>query len=219
MLKLYTYFRSSASYRVRIALNFKGLDYESLPIHLLREGGEQFKPFYRDVNPQSLVPALVTEEGHYIYQSLAIIEYLEEVYPTPALIPGLDKPLERARVRGLCLAIACEIHPLNNLRVLKYLKEELQFRDSQKMQWYHHWLEQGFNAIEKDLASQTQRGNYACGDQVTWADIFLVPQVYNAERFGFNMEPYPEISKVCAACNEIEAFQKAQPHLQPDFEE
>jgi maleylacetoacetate isomerase/maleylpyruvate isomerase len=177
---LYTYWRSSAAYRVRIALNIKGVEYDSRSVHLVRDGGEQHSPAYRQINPQGLVPALVHEDRIYS-QSLAIIEYLEERYPEPSLLPR--DPGDRARVRGLAQMVACDIHPLNNSRVQKYLVGELGLGDEQKLAWYRHWITLGFGAIEARLDQDGYTGRFCHGDTAGLADLCLVPQVYNAERF------------------------------------
>lgn len=215
MLRLYTYFRSSAAYRVRIALNLKGLSYESVPVHLLRGGGEQRGADYKGRNPQGLVPFLETEGGG-IGQSLAILEYLEECYPTPALLPA--DPLQRARVRAFALHIACDIHPLNNLRVLQHLTGTLGISEDAKLAWIQRWIADGFRALEDELSRQTHRGPYCFGEQLTFADVCLVPQWFNAERFQCELSPYPRLRAVVDACYEVQAFQLALPSRQPDAE-
>ena len=213
MLKLYSHFRSSASYRVRIALNLKGLAYEYQAVNL--RGGEQHGEQFRKVNPQGLVPALA--DGPLIIgQSLAIIEYLEERWPKPPLLP--PDPGERARVRGLADLVACEIHPLNNLRVLQHVRSAFGLDDAGVTRWYHHWLREGFSLLEAQLASHPATGGFCHGATPTLADIFLVPQVANAQRYKFDMSPYPAISRINAACLELEAFRKAAPQNQPDAE-
>lgn len=213
MLTLYNYYRSSAAYRVRIALALKKISYEYQAIHLLQNGGEQFLPEYRQLNPQCLVPTL--QEGNTVLtQSLAIIEYLEEKYPTPALLPA--NLTDKAWVRSIAYAISCDIHPLNNLRVLKYLQNTLQISDEQKTDWMHHWINLGFAAIERML-SQGKTGKCCLGDTPTLADIVLVPQVYNAERFKCPLDDYPRIKAVSAYCRTLSAFINAQPENQPDF--
>lgn len=212
MKTLYSYFRSSAAYRVRIALALKGLSYETIPVHLLRDGGEQFLPAFRRQNPESLVPVLV-DEGQAMSQSLAIIEYLDEAYGPPALLPA--KPLARARVRALALHIACDIHPLNNLRVLRYLSNPLAVDKTQRDTWYRHWVSLGFAALEVRLQSpDTQR--FCHGDTPTMADCCLIPQVYNARRLDMDLSPYPTIRRIDAACAELAAFQSAAPEAQAD---
>lgn len=211
MIKLYTYFRSSAAYRVRIALNLKGLPYESIPVHLLRDGGAQHSADYVRLNPAELVPTLV-DGGLTLGQSLAIIEYLEETHPTPALLP-LDAP-GRARVRALAQTIACEIHPLNNLRVLQYLERELNVDAEAKARWYRHWITLGFTALESLL--QDSRGDFCHGDAPTLADCCLIPQVANSRRFDTPLENFPRIRRIEAACLRLPAFQRALPEVQPD---
>ncbi|SPD63356.1 putative maleylacetoacetate isomerase [Cupriavidus taiwanensis] len=215
MLKLYSYFRSSASFRVRIALELKGLSYDYVPVHLLKEGGQQLKPEFRAVNPDGLVPALVDGE-HVLQQSLAIIEYLDEVHPEPKLLPGTA--LDRAYVRGLAQEIACEIHPLNNLRVLKYLKHTVGVADEVKDAWYRHWIELGFASLQANLERSGKAGRFCFGDTPTLADLCLVPQVFNAQRFNIDVARYPAIAKIYEACMALPAFQKAEPKSQPDAE-
>ncbi|MDQ0141020.1 maleylacetoacetate isomerase [Cupriavidus necator] len=215
MLKLYSYFRSSASYRVRIALELKGLSYDYVPVHLLKEGGQQLKPEFRAVNPDGLVPALADGE-HVLQQSLAIIEYLDEVHPEPKLLPGTA--LDRAYVRGLAQEIACEIHPLNNLRVLKYLKHTVGVTDEVKDAWYRHWIELGFASLQANLERNDKAGRFCFGDTPTLADLCLVPQVFNAQRFSIDVSTYPAIAKIFASCMALPAFQKAEPKSQPDAE-
>mgnify|MGYP000538246310 CR=1 FL=1 len=205
---LYDYFRSSACYRVRIALNLKQISYQKIPIHLTQDGGAQHTPQYQQINPQQLVPTL-DENGHILGQSLAIIEYLEELYPTPALLP--KTPLLRAHIRELATTIACDVHPLNNLRVLDYLRKQQALDDAQIQAWYHHWLKLGLDAFEQRL-QKLQRKNPVCsGDDVTLADICLIPQVYNAHRFQFSMDNYPIINEIYAYCTQLSAFQNAAP--------
>ncbi|MFS8935378.1 maleylacetoacetate isomerase [Cupriavidus taiwanensis] len=215
MLKLYSYFRSSASFRVRIALELKGLSYDYVPVHLLKEGGQQLKPEFRAVNPDGLVPALADGE-HVLQQSLAIIEYLDEVHPEPKLLPGTA--LDRAYVRGLAQEIACEIHPLNNLRVLKYLKHTVGVADEVKDAWYRHWIELGFASLQANLERSGKAGRFCFGDTPTLADLCLVPQVFNAQRFNIDVARYPAIAKIYEACMALPAFQKAEPKSQPDAE-
>lgn len=214
-MTLYGYFRSSASYRVRIALHLKGLPYETIPVHLLKQGGQQFAPEFSAINPQSQVPVL-DDDGARIGQSLAILEYLEECHPTPALLPAT--PLQRAHVREIAQAIACDIHPLNNLRVLRTLKHQLQITDEAKQEWIHHWINLGFAALETRLRSDSERGDFCYGDQPTLADCCLIPQIFNARRFDVDMTPYPTLVAIDAACNALEAFRLAQPSAQPDAE-
>ncbi|MFK4440276.1 maleylpyruvate isomerase [Caballeronia udeis] len=214
-MKLYSYFRSSAAYRVRIALNLKGLAYEYAPIHLLRDGGEQLKPDYRGLNPDGIVPTFI-EGDNVLTQSLAIIEYLEETHPEPPLLPG--RPLDRAFVRSVALQIACEIHPVDNLRVLKYLKHTLKVGDEAKDAWYRHWLESGFESLEKRLANDARVGKLCFGDTPTLADLCLVPQVFNAQRFNLDMSRYPTIERIANHAGQIDAFARAAPGQQPDAE-
>lgn len=214
-MKLYTYFRSSAAYRVRIALNLKGLPYEAAPVHLLRNGGEQLAAGYRAINPSALLPAL-EDDGQVMHQSLAIIEYLEETHPQVALLP-VD-PVGRARVRALALTIACDTHPLTNLRVLKHLTGPLGLSEADKLAWYRHWLGEGMAMLEAHLANDSATGRFCHGDTPTLADCCLVPQVFNAKRFELDMTPYPTIARIHAACAELPAFQAAHPSQQPDAE-
>jgi maleylpyruvate isomerase len=211
-VKLYSYFRSSAAYRVRIALNLKDLPYEQQAVHLTRSGGWQWSEEYRAVNPQKRVPALALDDGHILLQSLAIIEYLDEVHPQPPLLPG--DPVERAQVRAVAQIMACDIHPVNNLAVLNYLKGPLKQDQAAVDDWYRHWVIQGFEAIEALI----RPGPYAFGANVTVADLCLVPQVFNARRFKVDMGNYPKIAAVDAACLKLPAFDKARPEKQPDAE-
>jgi maleylacetoacetate isomerase/maleylpyruvate isomerase len=210
-MELYNYFRSSASYRVRIALALKGLDYEYKPVHLARN--EQFTESYAAVSAARLVPILRDGE-HNLTQSLAIIEYLEEVHPEPPLLPAA--PAERARVRGLAMDIACEIHPLNNLRVLRYLVRDLKVGEDDKNRWYRHWVETGLEVVERQLAARP--GSYCHGDTPTLADCVLVPQIFNARRFECRLEHVPQVMRVFDACMKMEAFEKTRPELCPDAE-
>jgi len=212
-MKLYSYFRSSAAYRVRIALALKGLDYEYVSVQIAK--GRQFEAAFAALNAQNLVPVL-EDEHKLLYQSLAIIQYLDETYPEPRILPT-DR-FERNRVRSLALIVACEIHPLNNLRVLKYLTDVLKVGEEQKNAWYHHWVTTGFTALEHRLATEPQTGRFCHGDKPGFADISLVPQVANARRFKVDLAPFPTIVRIDAACNEIEAFRKAAPGAQPDAE-
>lgn len=214
MLKLYDYHRSSACFRVRIALNLKNIEYEAISVHLVKDGGHQLSDSYKAINPQQLVPALQIDDSKQILtQSLSIIEYLEEAYPTPALLPS--ERTARANVRAFSQIIACDIHPLNNLRVLKYIKHEFQISDEQKNAWYFHWLSAGFDAMEALLQENKSR-HFCFGSSVTLADICLVPQVYNALRFEFPMDKYPRITQINQHCLEMDAFQKALPENQPE---
>jgi maleylpyruvate isomerase len=214
-MKLYTYFRSSAAYRVRIALNLKGLAYEAIPVHLLRDGGEQLSDSYRKINPSASVPALQDERGT-VTQSMAILEYLEETHPDVPLLPA--DPLGRARVRELCQIIACDIHPLNNLRVLRYLVHTLGVEEEAKTEWYRHWVRDGLAAFESHLARDPGAADFCHGETPTLADCFLVPQVFNAQRFEIDLAPYPNIARINANCTGLPAFQHAQPSQQPDAE-
>ena len=211
-MKLYGYFRSSAAYRVRIALNLKKLPYAQQAVHLTRDGGWQWSEEYRAVNPQKRVPALVLSTGDVLLQSLAIVEYLDEVHPEPPLLPA--DAIARAHVRAVAQIMACDIHPLNNLAALNYLKGPLKQDQAAVDDWYRHWVTQGFDAIEALL----HPGPYAFGAQVTMADLCLVPQVFNARRFKIDMGKYPKIAAVDAACLKLPAFDKARPENQPDAE-
>ncbi len=209
-MKLYSYFRSTAAYRVRIALNFKGLPYDYVPVNLLE--GEQKSPDYLARNPQGLVPALELEGGELLSQSVAILEWLEETHPSPALLP--EDPLERARIRSLVNSIACDIHPLNNVSVLNHLREQLGADARQVHNWYCTWVQRGFDAIEQTLA---ENGGPCCfGDQPTLADVCLVPQVFNARRFRIPMKGYRHIRRVADHCGSLRAFARAHPNAQPD---
>jgi maleylpyruvate isomerase len=212
-MRLYTYFRSSAAYRVRIALALKGLSYEPVPVHLRK--GEQNAAVYRAINPQGLVPTL-TEDGHAIGQSLAIIEYLDEIHADPPLLP--PEPRARARVRQIACAVACDIHPLNNLRMLRHLKDRLGLDDDALTVWQLHWMTEGFSAIETLLADSPATGRFCHGDMPSLADICLVPQIYNARRNGLDLTPYPTLVRIDAMCSEIPAFAAAHPSRQPDAE-
>ncbi|HEY3596314.1 MAG TPA: maleylacetoacetate isomerase [Paraburkholderia sp.] len=214
-MKLYSYFRSSAAYRVRIALNLKNLPYDCVPVHLLRSGGEQFKPEYRRLNHDAVVPTLI-DGGGVLQQSLAIIEYLEETHPEPPLLPAA--PLDRAYVRAIALQVACEIHPPNNLRVLKYLKHTVGVSDDVKNAWYQHWISQGFATLEERLVADGHVGALCFGDMPTVADIYLVPQVFNAQRFDVNMSGFPTIQRIYEHAMQLHAFADAAPGAQPDAE-
>ena len=212
-MKLYGYFRSSASYRVRIALNMKGLDYDQVSVHLAK--GKQYDREFSAISPQNLVPVL-EDDGQLLYQSLAIIQYLEEKFPEPRLLPK-DSP-GRNRVRSLALISACEIHPLNNTRVLAYLTDTLKVTEEQKNAWYRHWVTVGFTALEKRLATEKETGKFCHGDAPGFADITLVPQVANANRFKVDLTPFPTIRRINDECLKLDAFRKAMPANQPDAE-
>lgn len=213
-MRLYTYFRSSAAYRVRIALNLKGLPCEAVPVHLVRS--EENAPAYRALSPLGTVPALVTDEGAALTQSLAIIEYLEETHPSPPLLPA--DALGRARVRALAQTIACDIHPLNNLRVLNYLKNQFGVDEEQKNAWYRHWVMEGLTAVEALLAADPATGAFCHGDAPTLADCCLVPQVFNARRFACPLDAMPNIVRIVERCEALPAFIAAAPQNQPDAE-
>jgi maleylpyruvate isomerase len=211
-VKLYSYFRSSAAYRTRIALNLKGLAYETAAVHLIKDGGHNRRPDFRAVNPQMRVPALMTPTGEVLTQSLAIIEYLDETHPNPPLLPS--DPIARAQVRSLAQLIACDIHPLNNTSPLRYLKNQMKQEQSAIDAWYHHWVIEGFEALE----AMIRPGPYAWGPQVTLADVCLVPQVANARRLKVPLDNFPKIVGVDAACLALPAFDRARPENQPDAE-
>ena len=214
--KLYTYWRSSAAYRVRIALNLKQIEHELVPVHLVRNGGEQNREPYRDLNPQGLVPVLL-DGDRVLRQSMAIIEYLEELYPEPPLLPANLR--SRARVRALANVVTCEIHPLNNLRVMIYLEKEAELNSQARRDWYHYWIAEGFQAFESLLDISPTTGEFCEGDSPTLADICLVPQVYNAMRFKCDLSPYPNIQRIYDNCLSLMAFDRAQPEKQPDAQE
>ncbi|MDD2711680.1 MAG: maleylacetoacetate isomerase, partial [Simplicispira sp.] len=197
MLQLYSYFRSSAAYRLRIALHLKGLAYDTVPVHLLKDGGQQLHSTFRAVNPAALVPAL-QDDGETLTQSLAIMEYLEETHPQPPLLPA-DAP-GRARVRALALTVACDIHPLNNLRVLNYLSDELQATAEARKAWARHWITLGFSALEAHLAHSPHTAMFCHGDTPTLADCCLVPQVFSGRRFDVDMAPYPTLARIAQHC-------------------
>ena len=211
-MKLYSYFRSSAAYRVRIALNLKGLAYETVPVHLVKEGGHNRRLEFRAINPQMRVPALVVPTGDVLIQSLAIIEYLDETHPEPPLLP--KDPIARAQARALAEIVACDIHPLNNIGSLRYLKRELHQEQAAIDAWYHHWVLTGFEALE----ALVRPGPYACGGAVTVADLCLVPQVYNARRLNVPLDKFPKIVAIDTACLALPAFDRARPENQPDAE-
>jgi maleylacetoacetate isomerase len=211
-VKLYSYFRSSAAYRVRIALNLKGIAYETAPIHLVKDGGRNKRPEFRAINPQMRLPALVTPAGDMLIQSLAIIDYLDVTYPEPPLFP--KDPTARAKARALAEIVACDIHPLNNIGPLRYLKNVMAQEQSAIDAWYHHWVIAGFEAIEALI----EGAPYACGGQVTLADLCLVPQVYNARRLKVPLDKFPKIVAADEACLKLDAFGRARPENQPDAE-
>ena len=210
-MKLYTFFRSSASFRVRIALNCKGLGYEPVIVSLPK--GEHLETKYKSVNSQGLVPAL-DDAGNILTQSLAIIEYLDEVHPGPKLLPA--DPLARVYVRALSQLIACEIHPLNNLRILKYIRKAYKLDEEGVNAWYRHWIAEGFQMVESFLGDNGKHGRFCFGDHVSMADCCLVPQVFNAQRYNCDLNPYPMLMRIHEACMQLDAFIRAQPSQQPD---
>nr|WP_311528829.1 maleylacetoacetate isomerase [uncultured Ralstonia sp.] len=210
-IKLYNYFRSSASFRVRIALEVKGLPYDYAPVHLLK--GEQLAPDFVKLNPDALVPVLC-DGTEVLNQSLAIVEYLEETHPEPSLLPGSAS--NRAHIRAIALAIACEVHPLNNPRVLKYLKNTFNVAEDARNEWYRHWVRLGFAALEARLAASPLTGAYCVGNTPTLADVCLVPQVFNGKRFDVAVEDYPTLARIFEHCMAQEAFARAAPAAQPD---
>jgi maleylpyruvate isomerase len=215
-MKLYDYWRSSAAYRVRIALNLKGLSYTHECVHLVRDGGENLKPAYRALNPQGKVPTLELDDGTALAQSMAIIEYLDETHPDPALLP--KDPVSRAQARAFALAVACEIHPLNNIGVLKHLEATFGAEGKAKVAWMAHWMGEGFAALEDGLARRDWQGPFLFGDAPGIAEIFLVPQFYNARRWGIDLSAYPLLVKADEAAHGVKAFQDAAPEAQPDAE-
>ena len=214
-MKLYTYFRSSAAYRVRIALQLKGLAFESVPVHLVRDGGQQHSPGYAALNPNETVPTL-DDDGQIFTQSLAIIEYLDETRPNPPLLPGTAA--DRARIRAIAQTIACDIHPINNLRVLQHLARNYDLSEAQRSAWYCHWVERGLQTVEKLLAGDPRTGRFCHGDTPTLADCCLVPQVFNARRFGCRLAGLDTIVRIDASCSQLAAFARAAPGQQPDAE-
>ena len=212
-LRLYSYWRSSAAYRVRIGLNLKGLRYETIPVHLVRDGGEQHQAEYAALNPQQLVPTL-THGVRVIRQSLAILEYLDEAWPSPRLLPMTAR--DRARVRSLAQMVAADIHPLNNLRVMRYFEQTWSVPQSERDEWTKHWIVEGFDAMEALLANDAATGTYCHGQTPGLADCCLVPQVFNARRFGVDMAAFPTIARIEQACLELPAFADARPEKQPD---
>ena len=215
-LCLYSYWRSSAAYRVRIGLNLKGLPYDIMPVHLVRDGGQQHTAEFREANPQELVPVL--QHGQrMLRQSMAILEYVDEVWPERPLLPTVAR--DRQRVRALAQVIACDIHPLNNLRVLQYFENEWGVPQAERETWSRHWMAQGFEAFEALLHDHPSTGAYCDGEVPTLADCCLVPQVYNARRFGLDLSPYPTILRIEEACLALPAFDAARPENQPDAPE
>lgn len=212
-LRLYSYWRSSAAYRVRIGLNLKGLRYETVPVHLVRDGGEQHQAEYAALNPQQLVPTL-THGVRVIRQSLAILEYLDEAWPSPRLLPMTAR--DRARVRSLAQLVAADIHPLNNLRVMRYFEQTWSVPQAERDEWVKHWIVEGFDAMEALLANDAATGTYCHGQTPGLADCCLVPQVFNARRFGVDMAAFPTIARIEQACLELPAFADARPEKQPD---
>ncbi|MBC7414496.1 MAG: maleylacetoacetate isomerase [Herminiimonas sp.] len=218
-MELYSYFRSSAAYRVRIALNLKQIDYTVVPVHLVKGGGEQMAPAYRALHADGLVPVLIDGSGPdrvVLTQSLSILEYLEETHPLPALLPL--SPAARAYARSIALTIACDIHPINNLRVLRYLQHELGVPDEARDVWYRHWCEHGLAALERTVVWQGRSGDFCLGDTPTLADCALVPQLFNAQRFKCNLTGMPTLLRINANCLALPAFARAAPALQPDAE-
>ena len=209
---LFGYWRSSAAYRVRIGLHLKGIPFEYRSVHLIKDGGEHRTAEFATKNPLKLVPVLQTPEGEYITQSLAILEYLNDMHPEPAFLPKTH--LQRAHVRAISLVIACDIHPLNNLRVLQYLKNSLECSDEVRDNWYGHWIHEGFRAVEQTL--QKTHRLYCVGNEISLADICLIPQVYNARRFNVPLSDYPLISAIDERCRELPFFKQASPEVQID---
>lgn len=212
-LCLHSYWRSSAAYRVRIGLNLKGLRYDILPVHLVRDGGEQHRPGYAETNPQKLVPVL--QHGkRLLRQSMAILEYLDEIWPEPPLLPATAR--ERQRVRALAQVVACDVHPLNNLRVIQFFENEWNVPQAERDVWIRHWIDEGFTAFEAMLRNHPATGAFCDGYLPTLADCCLIPQVYNARRFGVDLSPYPTILRIEEACLALPAFDAARPERQPD---
>jgi len=214
-MELFTYFRSSAAFRVRIALNLKGLKADQHCIHLVKDGGQQHTPEFRKVNPQGFVPALV-DQGHVITQSIAIIAYLDETHPNPPLLP--KDALGRARVRAMSLIIACDIHPLQNTRITKYLESEFKLDEAARKRWIVRWITEGFTALEQMVSGDAATGKFCHGDSPTMADVLLVPQMFSARRFGADLEAFPTLRRIDEHCQTLKAFQDAAPAKQPDFE-
>lgn len=212
-LRLYSYWRSSAAYRVRIGLNIKGLPYDVAPVHLLHDGGEQHTGAYRVTNPQGMVPVL--QHGHrMLRQSMAILEYLDEMWVQPALLPAVAR--DRQRVRALAQLVACDIHPLNNLRVMRYFENTWHVPQNERDEWIRYWMVEGLTAFEAMLVDNPSTGPYCDGSMPTLADCCLIPQVYNARRFGIDLAPFPLIERIEQACLELPAFDAARPEVQPD---
>lgn len=212
-LRLYSYWRSSAAWRVRIGLNLKGLPYQIVPVHLLRDGGQQHAEAFRALNPQQLVPVLLDGE-RVMRQSLAILEYLDEVWPDEPLLPATAR--ERERVRSLAMLVACDIHPLNNLRVLQFFQDEWNVPQPERDEWVRHWMAEGFAAFESLVAGHPSTDRFCEGERPGMAECCLVPQLYNARRFGLDLSPYPTLLRIEAACEALPAFQAAHPDRQPD---
>ena len=212
-LRLYGYWRSSAAYRVRIALNLKGLAYESVSVHLIRDGGEQHQPEFLAVNPQGLIPVL-TDGGRVVRQSLAIIEYLDELHPEPPLLPANAR--DRARARAMALTVACDIHPLNNLRVMQYLEKDMGAAEQQRLDWMRHWMDVGLSSLEAQLVDHPSTGEFCEGEEPGLADCCLIPQLYNARRFDLDVSAYPTLQRIEANCTALQAFRDAAPEAQPD---
>lgn len=212
-LRLYSYWRSSAAYRVRIALNLKGLAHEIVPVHLTRDGGDQHREGFAQINPQRQVPVL-QHGSRVVVQSLAIVEYLDETWPDRPLLPMQAR--ERARVRALALTVACDVHPLNNLSVLQFLEREWKVPLPEREEWVRHWIRRGFDAVEAMLADNPSTGEFCEGERPGLADCCLVPQVYNAKRYGLSLKRYPTIARINAACLALPAFDLARPERQPD---
>lgn len=209
MWQLYDYFRSTASYRVRVALRLKNIDVTKHEIHLIHDGGQQHSDHYKAINPWQLVPSLQINDQHILTQSIAILEYLEETVPEPAILP--DDPFWRAKIRSISLAIACDIHPLNNLGVLQFLEKQFNINHQQKLQWYHQWLKRGFDGLEISLAQYPRKKPVCYGNDISMADICLIPQVYNAHRFEFALDNYPLISSIYDYCMQLECFAEESP--------
>lgn len=213
-MKLYSYFRSSAAYRVRVALNLKNLDYEYVPVHLLNDGGEHRKESFKELNPMGQLPALETKDG-VLNQSMAILQYLDEINPSPKLFP--NDAFQKAEVIEICEIVNSGIHPIQNLSVMQHIDQKFSVGGPGKVEWAHHWIDRGFQGLEKKL--EKTAGEYAYGDELTAADLLIVPQVYNANRFKVDMNQYPTIARVEENCLKLEAFKKSEPGSQPDTPE